>query len=135
MALLDVLKSGIEQTNKDETALEMLADFNDHRVGMMVSGTDITLIVKEGKVSLEEGIREDSHAVMKLGADIVCGAIDNSVDLLDIKDEGELVKGDMADPDLPVHFMATFPFFDAMVRYYEEDSTFKQNVDAVKASL
>jgi hypothetical protein len=135
MALLDILKSGIEQTNKDEISLEMLADFDDHRVGMIISSTDVTLIVKEGKVSLEEGIREDSHVVMKLGADIVCGAIDNSIDLLDIKDEGELVKGDISDPDVPVHFMATFPFFDAMVRYYEEDSTFKQNVDEVKASL
>lgn len=54
---------------------------------------------------------------------------------MDIKDNAELIKGDLADPDVPVHFMATFPFFDAMVRYYEEDSTFKQNVDAVKASL
>ena len=135
MALLDILKSGIEQTNKDEISLEMLADFSDHKVGMIIGDIEITLIVKDGKVSLEEGIRDDSHVVMKLGADIFCGAIDNSIDLLDIKDEGELVKGDMSDPDVPVHFMATFPLFDSMVRFYEEDITFKQNVDAVKASL
>ena len=55
--------------------------------------------------------------------------------LVDERDHVALVKGDLTDPDVPVHFMATFPFFDAMVRYYEEDSTFKQNVDAVKASL
>ena len=135
MILLDVLKSGIEQTNKDEISLEMLADFNDHKVGMMIGDTEITLIVKDGKASIDEGVRADSHVIMKIGADKVCGAIDNSIDLMDIKDHGELVKGDMADPDVPVHFMATFPFFDAMVRYYEEDSIFKQNVDAVKASL
>ncbi len=135
MTILDVLKSGLERTNKDEISLEMLADFSDHKVGMMIGDTEITLLVKDGKASIEEGVLADSHVVMKLGADVVCGAIDNSIDLMDIKDEGELVKGDMSDPDVPVHFMATFPFFDAMVRYYEEDSTFKQNVDAVKASL
>jgi hypothetical protein len=135
MTILDILKSGIEQTNKDETSLEMLADFSNHKVGMMVGDTEITLIVKDGKVSIEEGVLADSHVVMKIGADVVCGSIDNSIDLMDIKDNAELVKGDMSDPDVPVHFMATFPFFDAMVRYYQEDRTFKQNVDSVKTSL
>jgi hypothetical protein len=135
MTILDVLKSGIEQTNKDEISLEMLADFSNHKIGMMIGDTEITLIVKDGKASIEEGVLADSHVVMKIGADVVCGSIDNSIDLMDIKGNAELVKGDLNDPDVPVHFMATFPFFDAMVRYYEEDSTFKQNVDAVKASL
>jgi hypothetical protein len=31
--------------------------------------------------------------------------------------------------------MATFPFFDAMVRLYESDPDFKQQVDEVKSSL
>jgi len=135
MKILDVLKSGVEQTNKDEISLEMLADFSNHKVGMMVGDTEITLIVKDGKASIVEGVLADSHVVMKIGVDVVCGSIDNSIDLMEIKDNAELVKGDMSDPDVPVHFMATFPFFDAMVRYYEDDSTFKQNVDAVKASL
>ena len=135
MTILDVLKSGLERTNKDGISLEMLADFSDHKVGMMIGDTEITLIVKDGKASIEGGVLADSHVVMKIGPDVVCGSIDNSIDLMDIKDMAELVKGDLADPDVPVHFMASFPFFDAMVRYYEEDSTFKQNVDAVKASL
>ena len=47
----------------------------------------------------------------------------------------EIVKGDIKDPNLPVHLMATFPFFDAMVRLYESDEEFKKQVDEIKASL
>jgi hypothetical protein len=65
----------------------------------------------------------------------LCSAIDNTFDLMEIKDKGKLVKGDMADPTVPVHLMATFPFFDAMVRLYESDPDFKQQVDEVKSSL
>jgi hypothetical protein len=31
--------------------------------------------------------------------------------------------------------MATFPFFDAMVRFYEDDPEFKKQVDELKSSL
>jgi len=111
MTILDILKSGIEQTNKDEISLEMLADFSNHKVGMTVGDTEITLIVKDGKVSIEEGVLADSHVVMKIGADVVCGSIDNSIDLMDIKDNAELVKGDMSDPDVPVHFYGNLSVF------------------------
>ena len=31
----------------------MLADFSNHKVGMMIGDTEITLIVKDGKASIE----------------------------------------------------------------------------------
>lgn len=135
MTIIDVLKQGAEAANVDEIAQEMLADFKDHKVGIKLDNDDVTLVVADSKVSLESGIRDDCHAVMKLKNEVMCGAIDNSVDLMEIKDQGEIIKGDMTDPDLPVHFMATFPFFDTMVRLYESDETFKKQVDEVKAAL
>ena len=107
----------------------MLADFKDHKIGIKLDDQDVTLVVADSVVSLEEGIRDDCHAIIKLSTADMCGAIDNSYDLMDIRTKGEIVKGDMADPDLPVHFMATFPFFDAMVRLYEEEGEFKKQVD------
>ena len=65
----------------------------------------------------------------------LCGAIDNSFDLMEIREKGEIIKGDITDPNLPVHLMATFPFFDAMVRLYENDPEFKKQVDETKTSL
>ncbi|MEI6125006.1 MAG: hypothetical protein WCQ99_00495 [Pseudomonadota bacterium] len=72
---------------------------------------------------------------MKITPAEVCGAIDNSDDLMEIREKGEIIKGDKTDPNIAVHFMATFPFFDAMVRLYAEDSGFKKLVDDVKSSL
>jgi hypothetical protein len=37
--------------------------------------------------------------------------------------------------NIAVHFMATFPYFDAMVRLYQEDTEFKKTVDDYKAAL
>ena len=134
MNIVDILKQGADYTNTDEAAKEMLADFTNHKVGMQFDTAAITLIVKDGAVSIEEGIREDCDAAMQMSTVNVCGAIDNSYDLMEIKDKGELIKGDMTDPNTAVHFMATFPYFDAMVRLYEDDEAFKKEVDAVKAS-
>ncbi len=53
---------------------------------------------------------------------------------MEIREKGEIIKGDKTDPNTAVHFMALFPFFDAMVRLYEQDQEFKNAVDAVKAS-
>jgi len=79
-------------------------------------------------VSLEEGIRDDCDAVMKMKDLDMCGAIDNSYDLMEIKDKGEIVKGDVKDPAIAVHFMATFPYFDAMVRLYEDNEEYKNRL-------
>jgi hypothetical protein len=54
---------------------------------------------------------------------------------MEIREKGEIIKGDIADPNLPVHLMATFPFFDAMVRLYESDPKFKKQVDEIKTPL
>jgi hypothetical protein len=54
---------------------------------------------------------------------------------MEIREKGEIIKGDRTDPNTAVHFMALFPFFDAMVRLYEQDQEFKNAVDAVKAAL
>jgi hypothetical protein len=135
MAVMDVLKRGAEFTNADETAKGMMADFKDHKVGMQLDADEVTQVVKDGVLSLEEGIREDCHVVMKMKTVDLCSAIDNTFDLMEIKDKGELVKGDMTDPNVPVHLMATFPFFDAMVRLYESDAEFKKQVDEIKSSL
>ena len=135
MSVVDILKRGVDFTNNDEIAKEMMVDFKDHKVGLKLDEEEITQVVKDGVISLEEGIREDCHAVLKLKTVDVCGAIDNSYDLMEIREKGEILKGDIADPNLPVHLMATFPFFDAMVRLYESDSEFKKQVDGVKAAL
>ncbi|MCX8042622.1 MAG: hypothetical protein N3B18_00685, partial [Desulfobacterota bacterium] len=133
--ILDILKHGIAFTNNDPTAKEMLADFKDHKIGMKMDVAEVTLIIKDGVVSLEQGMLPDCHAAMEIKALDVCGAIDNSFDLMEIRDKGTLIKGDRTDPNTAVHFMATFPFFDAMVRLYNENEEFKNMVDQVKASL
>ena len=135
MTIVDILKRGVEFTNADDTAREMLADFKDHKVGMKLDAEDVTVVVKDGVVSLENGIRDDCHAVISMKTVDMCGAIDNSFDLMEIREKGELIKGEMTDPNIPVHFMATFPFFDAMVRFYEDDPEFKKQVDELKSSL
>ena len=135
MSVVDVLKRGVEFTNADETAKGMMVDFKDHKVGLKLDADEITQVVKDGVISLEEGIREDCHVVLKMKTVDLCGAIDNSFDLMEIKDKGEIEKGDITDPNLPVHLMATFPFFDAMVRLYESDEEFKKQVDEIKSSL
>ena len=133
MSLIEVLQAGIAFTNQDESAQEMLADFTDHRVGMKIGDTELTLVVKDGTVSIEDGIREDCHAAMGLSVTNLCGAIDDSYDLMEIRDKGEILKGDSKDSSIAVHFMATFPFFDAMVRLYQEDDAFRKSVDELKA--
>ena len=135
MSVVDVLKRGVEFTNADETAKGMMVDFKDHKVGFKLDADEVTQVVKDGIIFLEEGIREDCHVVLKMKTVDLCGAIDNSFDLMEIKDKGEIVKGDIKDPNLPVHLMATFPFFDAMVRLYESDEEFKKQVDEIKSSL
>jgi len=135
MSIMDILKKGADFTNGDEAAKGMMADFNDHKVGLQLDADEFTQVVKDGSLSLEEGIRDDCHVVLKMKTVDLCSAIDNTFDLMEIKDKGELVKGDMADPNVPVHLMATFPFFDAMVRLYESDAEFKKRVDEIKSSL
>ena len=135
MSVMDILKKGADFTNEDEAAKGMMADFNDHKVGLQLDGDEVTQVVKDGALSLEENIRDDCHVVLKMKTVDLLGAIDNTFDLMEIKDKGELVKGDMTDPNVPVHLMATFPFFDAMVRLYESDPEFKKQVDEVKSSL
>jgi hypothetical protein len=135
MSVMDILKKGANFTNGDEAAKGMMADFNDHKVGLQLDADEFTQVVKDGALSLEDGIRDDCHVVLKMKTVDLLGAIDNTFDLMEIKDKGELVKGDMTDPNVPVHLMATFPFFDAMVRLYESDPEFKKQVDEVKASL
>lgn len=135
MSVMQLLAAGAAFTNADETAQGMMADFKDHKVGMKLDADEVTQVVKDGTLYLEEGIREDCHVVLKLKTEDLCSAIDNTFDLMEIKDKGELLKGDMTDPSVPVHLMATFPFFDAMVRLYESDPGFKKMVDDVKASL
>jgi len=135
MSVVEILKRGIEFTNSDEIAKGMMADFKDHKVGLKLDQNEITQVVKDGAIFLEEGIREDCHAVLKMKTVDLCGAIDNSFDLMEIREKGEILKGDITDPNLPVHLMATFPFFDAMVRLYESNEEFKKQVDAVKSSL
>ena len=135
MGIADILKRGAAFTNTDPAAREMLADFTNHRVGMVFDDVELTMVVKDGAVAIEDGMRDDCHAAMKMKTADVCEAIDNSYDLMEIREKGQLIKGDMTDPNTAVHFMATFPFFDAMVRLYEEDEAFKKQVDELKASL
>jgi hypothetical protein len=113
----------------------MMADFKDHRVGIKLDADEITLVVKDGVISLENNIREDCHASLRMKTIDLCGAIDNSFDLMEIREKGEIIKGDITDPNLPVHLMAIFPFFDAMVRMYQNEAEFKKLVDTVKSSL
>jgi hypothetical protein len=134
MSIIDVLNKGVEFTNSDETACEMLVDFKNHKVGMKINEEDVTLVIKDSVVSLYPGINEDCDAVMALSTADTCGAIDDSYDLMEIKDKGEILKGDPKDPAIAVHFMATFPFFDAMVRLYQDDNEFQKMVDDIKAS-
>ena len=135
MNIVDILKKGVGFTNSDEDAVEMLADFKNHKVGMQLDSESVTLVVKDSVVSLEDGIREDCDAVMKMKDLDMYGAIDNSYDLMEIKDNAEIVKGDVKDPAIAVHFMATFPFFDAMVRLYENDNEFEKQVIDLKSAL
>ncbi len=135
MAIIDVLNQGLRFTNEDPTAKEMLVEFKDHKVGMQLDNDVMTIVITDGTVMLESGMRDDCHAAMKMTDVDLCGAIDNSYDLMEIKDKGEIIKGDKTDPNTAVHFMALFPFFDAMVRLYEDDQDFKKTVDTLKASL
>ncbi len=136
MTITDVLQRGVEFSNADETTKQMLADFKDHRVGMKLDHEELTLVVKDGVVSIEPGMQLDScHAAMQMKSIDVCNAIDNSFDLMEIREKGRLLKGDPTDMNIAVHFMATFPYFDAMVRLYQENAEFKAMVDQVKASL
>ena len=135
MSIVDILNKGVEFTNTDVAAQEMLADFTNHKVGMKIGEEEVTLVVKDSVVSLDQGIREDCDAVMALSTVDMCGAIDDSYDLMEIKDKGEILKGDPTDSAIAVHFMATFPYFDAMVRLYEDNEGFKKQVDDLKSSL
>jgi hypothetical protein len=136
MTILDILQMGVEFANTDDIAKEMLADFKDHRVGMKLDKDDLTMVVKDGVVSIESGMQLDNcHAAMNMKTIDVCGAIDNSFDLMEIREKGKLLKGDPMDMNIAVHFMATFPYFDAMVRLYQEDTEFKKMVDDYKAAL
>jgi hypothetical protein len=132
---MEMLAAGAAFTNADETAQGMMADFKDHKVGLKLDADECTQVVKDGRLSLEPGIRDDCHVVLQLKTEDLCSAIDNTFDLMEIKDKGKLLKGDMTDPNVPVHLMATFPFFDAMVRLYEADLRFKKMVDEVKSTL
>jgi len=136
MTILDILQRGVAFANADDIAKEMLADFKDHRVGMKLDKDDLTMVVKDGVVSIESGMQLDNcHAAMNMKTIDVCGAIDNSFDLMEIREKGKLLKGDPMDMNIAVHFMATFPYFDAMVRLYQEDTEFKKTVDDYKAAL
>lgn len=135
MSVMEMLEKGAAFTNSDETAQGMMTDFKDHKVGMQLDADQFTQVVKDGKLYLEAGIRQDCHVVLKMKTVDLCSAIDNTFDLMEIKDKGQLIKGDVTDPTVPVHLMATFPFFDAMVRLYEADAGFKRLVDEIKASL
>jgi hypothetical protein len=136
MTILDILHRGVAFANADDIAKEMLADFKDHRVGMKLDKDDLTMVVKDGVVSIESGMQLDNcHAAMNMKTIDVCGAIDNSFDLMEIREKGKLLKGDPMDMNIAVHFMATFPYFDAMVRLYQEDAEFKKMVDDYKATL
>ena len=66
MAVMDVLKRGADFTNADETAKGMMVDFKDHKVGLQLDADEVTQVVKDGILSLEEGIREDCHVVLKM---------------------------------------------------------------------
>jgi hypothetical protein len=136
MNILDILQRGAEFANADDMTREMLADFKDHRVGMKLDKDELTMVVKDGVVSLESGMQLDNcHAAMNMKTVDVCGAIDNSFDLMEIREKGKLLKGDPTDMAIAVHFMATFPYFDAMVRLYQDDMEFKKMVDNYKATL
>jgi|GEM_PF-582032 len=136
MNIIDILQKGVAFANTDETTREMLADFKDHRVGMKLDKDELTMVVKDGVISLENNMQLDNcHAAMNMKTVDVCGAIDNSFDLMEIREKGTLLKGDPKDMSIAVHFMATFPYFDAMVRLYQDDSAFKKMVDDYKATL
>jgi hypothetical protein len=136
MTIIDVLQKGVAFANADDTTKEMLADFKDHRVGMKLDQEELTLVVKDGVISVENGMQLDNcHAAMQMKTADVCGAIDNSFDLMEIREKGQLLKGDPTDMNIAVHFMATFPYFDAMVRLYQDDAEFKKTVDNFKATL
>ncbi len=135
MTMIDVLQQGVRFANSDPAAQEMLADFKDHKVGMKLDKDETTIVIKDGTVMLESRHARGlpcGHAMTDID---LCGAIDNSYDLMEIREKGEIIKGDKTDPNTAVHFMALFPFFDAMVRLYEQDQEFKNAVDAVKAAL
>ncbi len=91
MSVMDMLKRGAEHTNADETAQGMMADFKDHKVGMKLDADEITQVIKDGRISLENGIREDCHVVMKMKTVDLCGAIDNSFHLMEIREKGEIM--------------------------------------------
>lgn len=133
MGIRDVLKKGAEFTNQDETAKDMMVDFKDHKVGMRLDDIELTVVIKDSTVGIEDGIREDCHAAMEMTIRDMCEAIDNTYDLMEIREKGRVIKGDAKDSGTAVHFMALFPFFDAMVRCYEDDDGFKQLVDKVKS--
>ena len=136
MTIIDVLQKGFAFANADDTTKEMLADFKDHRVGMKLDQEELTLVVKDGVISVENGMQLDNcHAAMQMKTADVCGAIDNSFDLMEIREKGQLLKGDPTDMNIAVHFMATFPYFDAMVRLYQDDAEFKKTVDNFKETL
>ena len=135
MTIKDILLKGIEFANIDVTSNEMLADFSDHKIGLKLDTDDVTLVVNEGVISLEDGIRDDCHAVMGMKNVVMCDAIDNTIDLMEIREKAEMLKGDPTDPNMAVHFMSTFPFFDAMVRLYEDDPEFQKQVAEIKASF
>lgn len=136
MTIVDILQKGIEFANSDDMTREMLADFKDHRVGMKFDKEEITMVVKDGVVSIEGGMNLDNcHAAMNMPSIDMCGAIDNSYDLMEIREKGHLIKGDPKDMSIAVHFMATFPCFDAMSRLYQDDPGFKKMVDDYKTTL
>ena len=136
MTIIDILQKGVAFANADDTTKEMLADFKDHRVGMKLDQEELTMVVKDGVISVENGMQLDNcHAAMQMKTADVCGAIDNSFDLMEIREKGQLLKGNPTDMNIAVHFMATFPYFDAMVRLYQDDAEFKKTVDDFKATL
>lgn len=135
MGLKEVMKRGALFANKDESTRDILNEFKDHKVGMQFDQEEVTIVIKDGMVSIEGGIRPDCHVVMKLSTGNMCSMIDGTKDRAEIREEGEITKGDISDPSLLVNFMAVSPYYDALMRLYEEDPEFKRNVDDLKASL
>jgi len=135
MGLTEIMEKGAIFANKDETISDILRDFHDHKVGMQFDHEEITIVIKDGAVSIEKGIRDDCNVVMKLSTENMCSMIDGTKDRAEIREEGEITKGDFSDPSLLVNFMAVSPYYDALMRLYEEDTEFKMSVDDLKASL
>ncbi len=131
VSIFDILSKAAELANKDPKVQKEMAECDGDKVGFrFTDDTPVTVITNKGRLLVEPKERPDCQIVIELSAISLCDICDKTMSLMEIRDKGKIVKGELH--DLINHMFALLPWFEAMTRYYEENPEFKRLVDEKK---